>query len=702
MLGFICGICCVWGHFSSFYTISPLVLHENQPYYCQLTVVDVISQRDHFYVKVQLNKINQQSQSALKPPFALVTLKSEQQLEAGDDINTWLQLTKYRSQKNYAVFDKERYAFSERIFFKGKQVGNYIEITKNTDAELIKSYRQYINNIYQNSTLNWLYYPLLTGDRSEMSFSQKEELQQLGISHLLAISGLHIGLMFSIGFFITRTIMSCLNFMVKPWTQQLNLSQIYALGGFLLAFSYVYLSGFIVSATRALLMLGCYLVIYFYAKQALRWRSILFALVCVLLIDPFSLLNPGLYFSFTAVVIIFWVLSVISFSAIGLVAIIKTLIILQIALFIGLLPLSLYYFNGVSVIGLAVNLVAIPILGFIIMPSLVLFSVMSLLLDMSSLIGVFDYLLQHAYRSLTLLPVEYRWIDTATFSLQWLISSYLTIFIVCFTPWRLMGCFPIAVSFFDYYLQPKPVWQLDVFDVGHGTMVLVSKQGKGFIYDLGPVYFNTYTRINNTLVPYLTSKGIETEVTLISHMDKDHVGGLAHWLQHGYHHTFSLLHPNGPEQGCKAGKYSFYNLMITVHEPAEYLQTENDNSCVVHISDGTFSVLLPGDISAKREAQLLARQNGLKSTVLLSPHHGSNTSSSELFIKAVSPEVVIHSTAYKGQWQLPHRQVVARFADHNVLQYTTAAHGQINIAFYQHEYTINLARYDESYWFLKD
>ncbi|MGO2128375.1 MAG: DNA internalization-related competence protein ComEC/Rec2 [Pseudoalteromonas prydzensis] len=665
-------------------------------------MVEIISQRDHYYLKVQLNKINQQTQSIIKPPFALITLKSEQLLEVGDDITTWLQLAKYRSQKNYAVFDKERYAFSERIFFKGKQIGKYIEISKSTSTDLIKSYRQFIKNTYQRSALNWLYYPLLTGDRSAMSFAQKQELQQFGISHLLAISGLHIGLMFSIGFFITRSVISCLNFMVKPLSQQLNLSLIYSFGGFLLAFSYVYLSGFIVSATRALIMLGCYLLIYYYAKQALRWRSILFALVCVLLIDPFSLLNPGLYFSFTAVAIIFWVFSVISIPTVGAMSFIKTLVILQIALFIGLLPLSLYYFSGISVIGLVINLVAIPILGFIIMPSLVLLSVLSLLFDVTALITVFDYLLQHAYQSLLLLPVDYRWLDTSQFSLQWLISSYLAVLIVCFLPWRLMACLPIAVTFLDQYLQPKPLWQLDVFDVGHGTMVLISKQGKGFIYDLGPVYFNTFTRINSTLVPYLTSKGIEVELTLVSHMDNDHAGGLTDWLQHGYQHTFSLLQPDGPKLGCKAGRYDFYNLMITVSEPAEDLKTNNDNSCVVHISDGQFSVLLPGDISVKRERQLMAQHSVLKSTVLLSPHHGSNTSSSDVFISAVAPELVIHSAAYKGQWQLPHPRVVARFADHNIMQYSTAAHGQINIAFYPHQYTINLARDDESYWFLKD
>ncbi len=677
-------------------------LDENKPYLSNITIVEIISKRDHYYLKVQLNEIGNHPLSNIKPPFALLTLKNEQLLKVGDHVTAWLELEKYRSQKNYDVFDKERYAFSERLFFKGKQVGHIIEIAKNHEFDLITNYRNFIKHTYQHNSLNWLYYSLMTGDRSVMSFSQKQELQQFGISHLLAISGLHIGLMFSIGFFITRYLTSLFIFVVKPTTQQINLSLIYSLGGFALAFSYVYLSGFIVSATRALIMLGCYLVIYYIAKQALRWRFILFALVCVLLIDPFSLLNPGLYFSFTAVAIIFWVFSVITVTSSDFLAIIKTLIILQCALFIGLLPLSLYYFNGVSVIGLAVNLVAIPLLGFIIMPCLVLFSVISVFFDISGLISVFDSLLQHIYQLLLLIPVDFRWFDTTNFSQQWLVSSYMTAMVVCFLPWRLLTCIPLLLVVLDHYLLTKPRWQLNVFDVGHGTMVLVSNRDKGFIYDLGPIYFNTFTRVNSTLIPYLKRNGIEAEVALISHMDKDHAGGLIHWLEQGYQHTFRLLQPNGPEQVCRAGEYRFYDLTIIVSEPAQHLITDNDNSCVVRISDGRFSVLLPGDISTKREEQLIKQQSVLKSTVLLSPHHGSNTSSTDTFIRAVAPEVVIHSTAYKGQWQFPRTEVLARYATQHALQYTTAEKGQVKIEFYQHHYTVNLAREDESYWFLKD
>ena len=702
LLGFICGIFCVWGHFSSFYAISPYVLSENQPHLSQMEVIEIISQRKQYYVKVSLNKIGVETQSIIRPPFALVSLKSVQSISVGDQVTAKLFLTKYRSQKNYAGFDQERYAFSERVLFKGKQSGDYLEINHTTQLGLVEGYRQFIKKTYQNTSLNWLYYSLLTGDRSSMTFEQKNQLQQFGISHLLAISGLHIGLMFSIGFFTTRVLTSCFGYLRKPFCQHINLSVFYSVGGFILAFSYVYLSDFIVSATRALIMLGCYLLLYYFAKQALRWRSILFALLCVLIINPFSLLNPGLYFSFIAVAIIFRVVRVVKIRRIGILSVIKPLIVIQLALFIGLLPLSLYYFNGISMIGLVVNLVAIPLLGLIIMPCLVFFSVISSVLNISWLIGIFDTFLLHAYTGLDIIPIAYRWLDISSFNEQWLVSSYCAVLVLFFLPWRLMACVPMLIALLDYSLQSKPRWQLDVFDVGHGTMVLVSHQGKGVIYDLGPIYFNTYSRINSTLLPYLKNNQIDVKIAVISHMDKDHAGGLNHWLQNGYQHTFSLLQPNGPDTTCKAGEYRFYDLLISVSEPGKHLTNDNDNSCVVHISDGTYSVLLPGDISATREAQLIAQNTVLKSTILLSPHHGSNTSSSENFINAVSPEVVIHSTTYKGQWQFPRQEVVNRYAIHGSEQYTTADHGQVQVAFYAKKYTVKLAREAESYWFLKD
>ena len=121
-----------------------------------------------------------------------------------------------------------------------------------------------------------------------MTFEQKRLMQSLGLSHLLAISGLHISLVFGFCYFVTRF---CLKLVKPELNQGINVSIVYSAVGFVVAFIYVYLSDFIISATRALIMLGCYLLLYYLAKQSLRWRSILYALVIILAVNPFQSLQ---------------------------------------------------------------------------------------------------------------------------------------------------------------------------------------------------------------------------------------------------------------------------------------------------------------------------------------------------------------------------------------------------------------------------
>ncbi len=672
-------------------------MDENQSTLVTIEVVEIITNRDNYYLKAKL--IDNTRKINFKAPNALVSLKSRRKIAPGDKITTWLKFTHYRSQKNIHGFDKELYAFSQRLFYKAKQTGSSLSIRKPSKATIVNSYRHYISEVYQGTKMNWLYYALLTGDRGLMSYEQKQTLQEFGLSHLLAISGLHIGLMFSIGFFITKLVLHCLISLIK---QTMNLSLIYSVGGFSLAFFYVFLSDFLVSATRALIMLGCYLLVYYYSKQALKWRSILFALVLTLLIDPFSLLNPGLYFSFTAVAIIFLIINKLASLNAGFFALLKNLTMIQCALFVGLLPLSLYYFNGVSLIGLVVNLIAIPLLSFVIMPALVLLTALASIVSLEPVINVLDHLLSSSFSALLIIPSGYRWLSFGNVSLLFVQSFYLSASIAYFLPVKkLVALFPVAIALLDSFLQSKPLWQLDVFDVGHGTMVLISKDKQGFVYDLGPIYFNQYTRVNSTLLPHLQNNDITVKHTVISHMDKDHAGGLADWLALGYANTLARLQPNGAQQICIAQQFNFQGLVFSVSKNSGHFSSDNDNSCVIHISDGKFSVLLPGDITMQRERELIRQGELYKSTILLSPHHGSKTSSSEEFINTVSPQVVLHSTSYKGQWGLPHKHVTKRYHDINARQYSTAEHGQISIKFYQHDYEIDYAR-SQSYWFLKD
>jgi len=698
LLGFILGICLVVVHYFMFYDFNHIIKHDKYAYPVEVVIQEVVSSKAPQYIKAKLVKINGQYYSDFTAPSAMLSVNVEQPLRTNDKFEASVNLKKFRSTKNFNVFDNELYAFTQRVFFKGKVLNKELKIKSTLVQSTVENYRSFIKVTYENTTLKWLYYALLTGDKSLMTPSDKQLMQSLGLSHLLAISGLHIGLIFGFGFFITKFVFIQVKFVNN---QTLNFSIVYSVVGFVLAFVYVYLSNFLVSATRALIMLGCYLLLYYLQRQPMRWRSILFALVIVLVVNPFNVLNPGLYFSFFAVAVIFLVIKKLpTFNNIFL-KMVFALIAIQATLFISLLPLSLYFFNGVSIAGLVINLVAIPFLSFILMPCLILLTAISAVFDISIAIIFIDSGLAFIFACLNKLPPGFGWLNLGFMGGGVIIYVYLTLALFNFAPYKRLIFLPLTILYIDSLLTDKPKWKLHVFDVGHGLMVLIEKDKKGFIYDFGPSYFNRFSRAKSILLPFIEANNITIIHSVVSHLDNDHSGGVMHFIDAGLKFSFNEFHPDGPKKSCIQNELNMVGLKIKSF-PTELFGNENDESCVIKVSDEEHSVLLTGDISKNREFQLVNLSDALKSTVLLSPHHGSNTSSSNEFINAVMPQVVIHSSAYKGQWQFPKAEVVERYNKIDALQYSTGVQGQITIEFYKGDTSVISARTQQSYWFIKD
>ncbi|MBH0075884.1 DNA internalization-related competence protein ComEC/Rec2 [Pseudoalteromonas sp. SWYJ118] len=698
LLGFICAICFVGLHFYLFYSFEIPKPDEKYALDSTLIVEEVISDKKPQYIKVKIVALEGSNFSDFRAPKAMLSVNSAQSLIVGDEFSALIHLKHFRSNKNFNVFDNERYAFISRILFKGKVLNKNLNIINSDKQSIILDYQHFLKNTYTDTKLQWLYYALLSGEKSLMSYADKQLMQSLGLSHLLAISGLHIGLIFSFGYLFTRFIFAKINSSIG---QSSNLTLYYSSCGFLVALVYVYLSDFLVSATRALIMLGCYLLLYFLAKQPLRWRSILFALVIVLIVNPFNLLNPGLYFSFLAVAIIFTVINKLPILNTRIKNKVISLFVIQIALFIGLLPLSLYFFNGVSIAGLIINLIAIPLLSIIILPFLIVFTLLSIFLDISILINLFDTGLYALFKLLNEIPESLRWITTGRIDSIFVVFTYIIMLMVYFLPYKWLAFIPAITLLLNYWLTEKSKWQLHVFDVGHGLMALIEKDNQVLIYDFGPSYFNRFSRTRSILLPYIKANNLTVKTAILSHEDNDHAGGLQHFIDAGFGETLQQFHPKNTHNVCEVINIDFAGLKVQSFSTKGF-GNENDDSCVVRVSDNTHSVLLTGDISKAREASLLADNTSLKSTVMLSPHHGSDTSSSVNFINNVAPQVVIHSSAYKGQWEFPKPIVVERYNQINAQQFTTGVEGQISIKFYAKNLAIETARGQESYWFIKD
>jgi len=249
-----------------------------------------------------------------------------------------------------------------------------------------------------------------------------------------------------------------------------------------------------------------------------------------------------------------------------------------------------------------------------------------------------------------------------------------------------------------------------VIDIGQGLSVLVRSQGQTLLYDAGPRYPSGFTTAKVETVPYLHSIGIDKlDYLVISHSDIDHAGGadvinrtfLPEYLLLGEPITLSAQ-KNNKERFCRAGgKWSLGGLSVRVLSPLTLGNNNNNNSCVLHIDDGTNTLLLTGDIDKKQEMKLVELYGKtLQSKLLLAPHHGSKYSSSELFIKTVAPQWVVFSAGFMNRWGFPAAEVTLRYANQNVRMVTSGLSGFIRFKITK-DY-INMQTYREDlapYWY---
>jgi competence protein ComEC len=223
-------------------------------------------------------------------------------------------------------------------------------------------------------------------------------------------------------------------------------------------------------------------------------------------------------------------------------------------------------------------------------------------------------------------------------------------------------------------------WQLIVFDVGQGLSLLIQRDSKTILYDTGAAYPSGFNMANAVILPYLQHIGVaQLDKMIISHSDNDHAGGLAE-IQESI--VVNELIYNGkqiPKNAvCLQGKsFIWQSLHFKMLWPKDIVSKENDDSCVLLISDGKRSVLLTGDISKKVEAALLQQYPKLNADILIVPHHGSKTSSSDLFITTLKPSVAVVSAGYLNRWHMPVTEVVQRYQQHHIKLLTTAKSGQI-------------------------
>ena len=669
------GFCWAWLQSSWVYQHSLPPAFESTQLRVTGEVVSVPESADHktrFLFEIH-DATNEKQQKWENPGLARLSWYGKHKaLKPGQIWQLTIKLKRPNGFINPTGFDYESWLFQQNI-----QATGYVR--QSTDNKLIdhvwnlQSIRydihQRLKLSLKDSQYTGLIIALALGMRNDISQEQWDILQRTGTGHLVAISGLHIGLIAGLCFFIGqycwRLIPSLCLLLPAP-----KAAALVAMTG---AVFYAFLAGFAIPTQRALVMIFVAMYSLLSDRNNKPSHVLSLALIFVLILDSRSVLSQGFWLSFSAVAILMYGLSgryqqIRGISSWGRA---------QWLVSIGLLPLTLFLFQKASIIAPLANLLAIPWVSFLTVP-LVLAGTMFIYI--SQPIG--EFLLQLGNASLMPLYSFMSYFSSLSFS-QWVqhspslivmsgaILSIVLLLAPSGLPIKRLGIvLLLPVFLFRPEQIPPGGVRFTVLDVGQGLATVVETKEHVLVYDTGPKFSDSFDTGRSVVMPYLNQRGIHhLDAVVISHADNDHRGGLESLMNEIsidklYTGMPEKIAQYSPELCQRSTQWQWDGVTFTfLHPDSNKKFRKNDRSCVLKIESAGGSILLTGDIHKRSERYLLKTQSSaLKTDILVAPHHGSKSSSHAAFIKAAAATYVIFPAGYKNRFKHPAKQVRERYA----------------------------------------
>lgn len=585
--------------------------------------------------------------------------------------------------------------------------------------------RERIHAALPSQTYAGVLVALVVGDQREISQADWTVFNRVGIGHLISISGLHItmvaGLFAGLVFYFWRHSF----FLNLALPLLLPAQKAAALAGALMALVYVALAGFGLPAQRTLIMLSVVAVAVWTGRISSFSAVLSLALGLVVLADPWAVLSPGFWLSFSAVAIIVFATGgderpkPPEGHTQGLLYTLRLASLMQYAVTIGMIPLTMFLFGQMSLISPLANAVAIPLVSLVVTPLTLIGSVMPAPLS-AWLLQISHVLVDFLARFLTYFSALPYAVWTAPIPSFWLfvLAMLGVLWLLAPKAWPLRGlglicCLPLLLQ--TAKRPSEGELHVTALDVGQGMALLLETAHHRLLYDSGQGFGLEADSGNRVILPYLHARGInQLDVMMISHNDSDHSGGALSILKNLPVELLSsslsldspIVHAAKQHRRCVVGQsWQWDGVHFEVLQPvaASYESTKwkpNARSCVLKVSTRMHTILLAGDIEAIQEDELVNTiPQKLKADVLLAPHHGSGTSSTAPFLKIVQPELAIFQVGYLNRYHHPKPEVFQRYADFGIKRLRTDESGAISIQFGASLKTSQFRQENARYWF---
>ena len=527
---------------------------------------------------------------------------------------------------------------------------------------------------------------ITVGDQSGLTEEAKALFRATGTSHLMAISGLHIGLLAGLGLFLFAAVWRRIPALCARVPARLAGAGV----GLLLAAAYAALAGMGLPTQRALIMLGIFALGLLLRRESSTLHALATAAVCVLLWHPPSIVSAGFWLSFVAVLAILAALQWGRGEAVW-----RQAIRVQLAIGLALWPILTVFGMPASGVAPPVNLLLVPVFGLIVVPvsllgvallfpapaagaliiemlghlldwikqGLLLVSNLPMTAAGAGAPGVLEFVALLVAVGLVLAPpgIPLRWLALPLFALAWLPRAH-----------------QLDTGEFDIHL----------LDVGQGLSTVVETRHHTLVFDTGPEFPTGFSTAEAVVVPFLGTRGRkQIDLLVLSHGDKDHAGGIGDLLADL---DVKKVQSGEPQrigfgaQPCVAGeRWQWDGVDFEfLHPSADAQLSGNNASCVLRVTNMAGAVLFTGDIERGVERQLSrSLADKLHSHIVVAPHHGSRSSSSAEFVAATRPARVLYSAGWANRYGFPAPAVAERWRDAGARGLNTTVAGTINFRF---------------------